>query len=160
MLSQPIPFPWDDSNEPASGLHVMREACRFCGNQFGVITNTNGQAVCHCSDCGKWLYNVPKAELGTIQRTVTTIHNGIKPKQRARILERATGRCELCGSKDHLHVGHLLSVNDGLEMGLTEHEINDDENLSAMCEECNLGLGSITISPRIYVAILRRRLQQ
>ena len=111
----------------------------------------------YCIGCGRFLYNAPKTETGEAQRSVTTVHNGIKPKQRARIILRALGRCELCGSTKNLHIGHLLSVTDGLALGLTEAQLNDDANLSAMCEECNLGIGKDSVTARLYAALLNRR---
>lgn len=74
-----------------------------------------------------------------------------------RVIERSSGRCELCGAAGVLHVAHLLSVEDGIAAGLTDSEINCDENLCALCEECNLGLGALSVSPRLYIALLRRR---
>lgn len=112
-----------------------------------------------CNGCDKYLYCAPRTETGRAKRTVTTVHNGIKPKQRARILERATGRCELCGCRKDLHVGHIISVESGLKMGLTEVHINDDENLVAMCSECNLGIGKDPIPLRLAVSMLMARIR-
>ncbi len=137
----------------------MREPCRFCKTDNGYVEQRGGQNCVFCQSCWRHLYNAPKTELGQKARTVTTVHNGLKPKQRVRILERANARCELCGANDApLHAGHILSVKDGLEMGLTEFELNSDENLMSLCEECNLGMGNISLSPRVYVGLLRRRL--
>lgn len=110
-----------------------------------------------CSFCKQYQYCAPRTETGREVRTVSTTHRLIKPNQRARILERATGRCELCGSGRDLHVGHLLSVADGHEHGLSDDEINSDDNLSAMCAECNLGLGRASVPPRLLVALVVRR---
>lgn len=137
--------------------YTMRSPCAFCGNTIGHIEYRGGQACVFCQECKRLVYNAPKTELGERPRTVATVHNGIKPKKRMRILERATGRCELCGAQTILHVSHILSVSDGLNQGLTETEINHDENLAALCEECNLGLGGLSYSPRLYIALLRRR---
>lgn len=93
-------------------------------------------------------------------RTVTTVHNGVKPGQRARILFRASGRCELCGAKPEaalLHVAHFLSVEDGLKAELPDDVINSDENLCCLCEECNLGMGRKTMPLRLAAAILVAR---
>lgn len=46
----------------------------------------------------------------------------------------------------------------GLNFGLTEVELNDDENLTALCAECNLGMGAEPISLRLAVNILRARM--
>ena len=86
-----------------------------------------------------------------------TIHNGIKPKTRYRIIERAGSRCQLCGASGNLHVDHLLSVEHGLAHGLTDEQINSDENLAALCEECNLGKGNQSIALWLMVALLRAR---
>lgn len=143
--------------------YTMRAACRFC-EASGVITTdgtvreVNGQDVVRCARCNRHVYNAPRLETGRAVRTVTTVHNGIKPSQRARVLER-DGRCILCGSRDGLHVGHLLSVAAGLEAGLTEAQLNDDENLAAMCAECNLGYGQRSVPLWIVVPLLRARLR-
>lgn len=161
MLDQTNPLiPESSSESPEPGLHMLRDACKICGSEYGVLILRGGQNCVYCADCGRWLYNAPKTETGQATRSVSTIHNGIKPKQRSRIIERATGRCELCGNGIALHVGHLLSVLDGIALGLTEFELNNDENLAAMCEECNLGIGSLPISPRLYVALLARRIER
>src|SRR3990167_2871092 len=144
------------------GHILMREPCKACGCHDGRIDPKNGQNVVRCRECGRHCYNAPKVETGEVPRSATTVHNGIKPKQRARILERATGRCELCGNpgaKVPLHVGHLLSVESGLTHGYDEQVLNNDENLAAMCEECNLGLGGQTVSVRLIYAILLRRVR-
>lgn len=97
-------------------------------------------------------------------RSVATVHAGITARKRARVLLRATGRCELCGAQPpdvaSLHVGHLISVRDGLDRGLTEVELNDEENLCAMCEECNLGLGREVVPLRLAVAMAMARVRR
>jgi len=140
----------------------MRQPCRLCHNLMGYIIETGAQDVVRCAACDTFNYNAPRTETGKRPRTTTTVHNGIKPKQRTRILLRATGHCELCGKGPEtgaLHVGHLLSVQDGLAAGLTERELNHDENLAAMCDECNLGLGDTTLPVRFLIAILQARLR-
>jgi hypothetical protein len=129
-----------------------------CDGRTGEV-RTRGQQDCvFCTTCGSFLYNAPRVETGKETRTVTTIHNGIKPKQRARILMRANGACELChGSDVPLHVGHMVGVLHGFANGLTEEIINDDENLCAMCEECNLGVGKDPVPLRLMVALLIAR---
>lgn len=139
--------------------HPLRKQCVGCGSGFGRIETRNGQDCVYCIDCGKYQYNAPRVETGREQRTVTTVHNGIKPKDRARIIERATGRCEMCGCKNDLHVGHIISVKVGLEMGLTESQLNDDENLAALCVECNLGISSEPMSLRLAMGMLLARIR-
>lgn len=66
-----------------------------------------------------------------------------------------------CGSTDELTIGHWLSIEDGAELGATRVELNDDANLGAMCEACNLGLphGPNSVSPRTYAVIMYRLVQ-
>lgn len=138
---------------------AMRAPCSACRGTEGRVEVRGGQDCVFCL-CGKHQYNAPKTETGRKPRSVQTTHEAVKPKCRARVLERATGRCEICGkpaSTCVLHVGHLVSVNDGVRLGLTEAEINSDENLAAMCDECNLGLGDETIPLRLAIAIIKAR---
>lgn len=143
---------------------IMRKPCVKCGGHEGEVRTRGAQDCVFCKNCDAFQYNAPRTETGKAIRTVTTIHNGIKPKQRARVLVRANCACELCGKRlsgthVELHVGHFLSVKDGFEMGLPDDEINDDENLFAVCAECNLGLGSETLPVRLVMNILMARLR-
>lgn len=135
----------------------MRVPCVSCGHNFGSIENRNGQDVVLCGDCGKYQYCAPKTETGRAVRTVKTTHAAISPKQRMRIIERANGRCEICGTRGNVHVGHVISVIDGHRLGLGDDVLNSDENLICECEECNLGGGAQTLPLRMFVAILRSR---
>lgn len=104
-------------------------------------------------------YNAPRTETGRAVRSVTTVHKQIKPSLRAKILQRDNHRCVLCHSIGiPLHVGHIVSVEAGMATGLTDAEINDEENLIAQCEECNLGQGAQPIPLRTAIAILRARI--
>ena len=49
-------------------------------------------------------------------------------------------------------------MDAGRRIGLTDDEVNDDENLAAMCEECNLGIGKQPLPLRTAIAILRARI--
>lgn len=141
---------------PVAG-HILRNPCSQCASEIGFITPTNGQDVVKCARCERFQYNAPRKETGKPQRSVRT-RPTIKPSQRARIVERANRHCERCGSDGILHVGHILSVEDGKQAGLSEAEVNDDENLIAECEECNLGHGDLTLPLRLAVAIVRARI--
>jgi 5-methylcytosine-specific restriction endonuclease McrA len=142
----------------------MRAPCRFgCGTAEGFIRTIGGQDVVRCSRCGRPQYNAPRVETGRAERTVASVRNGISPQQRARILTRDGGRCVLCGSRGDeagLQLGHLVPVARGLAYGLTERELNDDENLAAMCADCNLGLGEDPPPLWITVPLLRLRLRR
>lgn len=138
--------------------YQLRKPCLACGSSIGEIRPSGCQDCVFCS-CGKFQYNAPRVETGRAVRSVQTVHEAIKPNQRARILERATGRCEMCGVRRDLHVGHLISVEEGLKQGLTEDSLNSPENLCAMCQECNLGLGKQPVPLRLAVAIVMARLK-
>lgn len=141
-------------------MFEIRNPCVHCSSTEGVIRQAGGQDVVFCADCGRYQYNAPKVETGKKTRSVSTTHALITPKIRARVLLRASGRCELCGEgppEKNLHVGHILDVDSGMKANLTEVILNSDENLAVMCEECNLGLGPEPFPLRLVLAILKRR---
>jgi hypothetical protein len=136
---------------------ALRQGCA-CGGAEGEVRPTNGQNCVYCVNCQRYAgYNASKTETGEKPRSVSGDRN-VKPKQAYRIRERATGRCELCGTQDGiLVVDHILSVADGEAAGLSALEINHDENLCLLCESCNAGKGRLSMSPRLYIALLKRR---
>ena len=137
--------------------YKLRRPC-VCGNEFGYIVTNNGQDTVWCSACKRWQYNAPKTETGREPRTVQTTHKAIKPKQRYRIIEAANGRCVLCGKKDvELHIDHAISVKDGHAAQLPDEILSSDDNLLAMCAECNLGKGNHVLPLRILIAALIAR---
>lgn len=139
--------------------YPMRAPGCKCGSLIGRIAETNGQDVVRCIACDAYCYNAPRTQTGRAVRSVTTVHKGVKPKLRAKILERDGHRCVLCHAIDRpLHVGHVVSVKAGLVTGLTDDQINDEENLIAQCEECNLGQGEQPIPLRVAIAILKARI--
>lgn len=148
-------------NAPNIPAHALRAPCSACGSTNGKIIERGSQDCVYCRDCERYQYNAPRAETGKPVRHVKT-RETISPAQRARILMvRANGRCEICGTdKRELHVAHLLSLDAGLEQGLTESELNDDENLCAMCDACNLGLGKNPVPLRLAVALQMARIRR
>lgn len=77
-------------------------------------------------------------------------------------MQRDCYRCQSCGRNPPavmLQVGHIISDKEGRARGLTDDEINDDENLLTQCEECNLGLGSQTMPLRFLINVLTARLR-
>lgn len=138
--------------------YTMRKPCPMCGGKIGRLAEVGRQDTVRCISCDTFVYNAPRTETGRTVRSVTTVHNAIKPKQRARVLGRDGNRCQWCKRDDRpLHVGHIVSVEAGLAFGLSDEEINDDENLVAQCDECNLGLGAEPIPLRCAIAIVRAR---
>jgi hypothetical protein len=148
-----------DVGEP----YVMRSPCPKCGNTGGRIEERGSQDVVRCIACDAYCYCAPKAETGKPQRHVRS-REAISPKQRARIIVvRANARCEICGKAhtalEPLHVSHMVSLDSGHEMGLTDDELNTDENLAAMCAECNQGLGAEPVPLRLMVRLVMARLR-
>ena len=138
----------------------LRAPCWQCGCGDGAYYPTNGQNVVRCTRCDAYQYNAPKIETGERPVSLAAVHDALGAKKRARVLCR-DGRCVLCGrdaSQAVLHVGHLLSVADGLAAGFDAGDINDEENLAAMCADCNAGLGSESAPLYLLTGILRRRL--
>jgi ribosomal protein S27E len=140
--------------------YTSRVSCPDCHTDEAVIQSRNGQATVRCAICDKHLYNAPRTETGERQRDSSTVRKGIKPSQQARVLDRDHGRCVLCGraaGEDDgviVRLGHLVSVEDGLALGLTDDEINDDANLAAMCEACDAGLNRRSVSAATLARLL------
>ena len=138
---------------------AMRSPCPRCNGQSGYVVDKNGQDTVRCNTCDSFCYNAPRTETGREARTATTVHNGVRPKLRSKILERDGHRCVLCHTTEQtLHAGHVVSVGAGIVAGLSDAEINDEENLIAMCEECNLGQGEQPISLSVAIRILKARI--
>jgi 5-methylcytosine-specific restriction endonuclease McrA len=156
-----MPSLFGDDEEHGSDIaaYTMRNPCAKCGSIVGRLQPSGHQDCVRCV-CGAFQYNAPRTETGRAVRTVKTVHEAISGKMRARILERANRQCELCGARGKdvvLHVGHIVSVDNGVRGGLTDQEINSEENLSAMCAECNLGIGKQTLPLRIAISIVMAR---
>lgn len=147
--------------EDQGTTHRMRSPCRWCGEtERGFLRPSNGQNVVRCAECGRACYNAPRHETGDKPRSLAS-RPDIKPSRRARILERDNHTCVGCHRADRpLVVAHLLSVDEGRALGATEAELFHDENLAAMCEECNAGLGHWTVSLRLVHQVLRARIAQ
>ena len=145
--------------------YKMRTPCKSCGGTDGFIKTNGGQDCVFCAkpSCGKHNYNAPKTETGRAVRTIETVHAGIDSGLRMKILLRDGGRCRLCGKEatpEHpLHVGHCLSVKDGMEQGLSDSEINHPCNLCALCDGCNLWLKTTPFPVWLAVALVMARLK-
>ena len=134
--------------------YIPSRRCPRCQGTDAVLTRSGDQLPVRCNNCNAVFYNAPKVEVGFAARTVRTLRDDISPSQQARILDRDHGRCALCGSSENLVIGHLLSVAEGERVGATREELYDDANLAAMCEGCNAGLSSRSVSPLTYVILL------
>lgn len=151
----------------ASNHFKMRRPCVKCGCLDGRIESRNHQDCVFCLDCGAFQYNAPRTETGKEQRTVSTVHENVKPSVRSEILARDGFACIFCHKRDRdLHIGHILSVKSALELEksgwltrpFTDEMINSTENLAAMCEECNLGLGRETVPLYLIIGIFLDRI--
>ena len=88
-----------------------------------------------------------RTETGREVRSLRT-RPDIRPRQRARIFARDNGTCVICHRHGpYLVVAHLISVCDGLKLGLSDADLFSDDNLAAMCEECNAGFGKDSLPP-------------
>lgn len=135
----------------------MRKPC-VCGSSEGYLLTRSGQDVIRCSQCDSYQYCAPRTETGREVRSLRT-RDTIKPSKRARILLRDNGTCVICHRSDTpLDTGHLLSIQEGRQLGFTDDQLNDDENLAAMCAGCNSGLTSETVPLRLFAAVLQARL--
>jgi 5-methylcytosine-specific restriction endonuclease McrA len=111
-----------------------------------VTRRTNGPHLEEvCADCARHLRFVSKAEAGVGRRSVTS-RKGVKPRARARVLERFGYGCYLCGRSATdgvlLHVDHILPVDLAKRFGVYDDVIESELNLAPLCEECNLGKGA------------------
>lgn len=136
----------------------MRKPCRGCSCPDGVIVTKGGQDTVRCQKCGTYAgYNASRLETGRARRSLRT-RPDISVTQRARILLRDNRSCFWCHRRDlSLEVGHMVSVHDGRRMKLSEAWLFGDENLVAMCDSCNSGLGRRTVPARFIVAALWAR---
>jgi 5-methylcytosine-specific restriction endonuclease McrA len=158
--SSPTPAAYRDAEGNWwSDFFDLRQPCRQCGDDKGYSVERGGQDVVYCASCRKaQLYNRPKSESGKATRPVTT-RAGLKPSHRYRILERCGHACVSCGATDvHLHVGHLLPVEAADRLGVPAQDVNDELNLVALCEECNLGQGKNPASWALIYRALRLHL--
>lgn len=139
--------------------HTPRQPCRSCGSDDAYLKREGIHEGVYCAKCGTHNYWAPGTETGRKPRTVANLRNKIPARQRARILDRDNARCVLCGcDRGPLHVGHLLSVEDGIALGVGNELLYDDANLAAMCETCNLGLPS-SVTARTYATLMWRLVQ-
>lgn len=137
--------------------HKMSRPCK-CGSTDGMLTTVGVQDRVDCAACGQYVYFAPKTETGREVRTTKTVHAAITGPKRYRVLARANHQCELCNAVGKpLHVGHLLSVDEGVRQGLNDQQINSEENLAAMCDECNLGMKAEAMPLWLILAILKAR---
>lgn len=142
--------------------HPLRRPCA-CGSNDGMVLVKNGQNCLYCSNCRSFTgYNVPAAEMAGRPATNGEIHSRVSSSRRWRIMELQGFRCAAChdgaDSGAILHVDHILPVDLREESGLTIEEINSDNNLWALCAECNIGKGTTPMEPRLFAAILRARM--
>jgi 5-methylcytosine-specific restriction endonuclease McrA len=141
-------------------LFQLRSPCHRCGCESGRIVERGAQDCVYCSGCGTFCYNAPRAETGKEVRHVKT-REAIPPRLRAEVLMRSGPQCELCHSQTReLHVAHMISLDAGRKMGMSEDDLNDEENLCAVCDACNLGIGKQPISLRLATQMVLARIRR
>jgi len=145
---------------PGARLIALHAPCRHCradGKTVtrGYIAETKGRSIVHCETCNRALHVAANPDPIKPERKT---HDKISPSQRARVLMRDR-HCVFCGRGENLQVGRLLSMAVGIKAGLTEAQLDDDENLAAMCGECNLGMADLEMPLWIVVPILRARMK-
>lgn len=134
----------------------MRSPCR-CGHSRGRIVEKSGQDTVRCLACNAYCYCAPRAETGRDVRRVKT-RNGIPPWKKAAVILRDGNRCVLCKDDDAiLHAGHIISRDIGIQIGMSDDDVDDEENLAAMCETCNLGIGNAPIPLTLAYLIFKAR---
>lgn len=157
-------FPVPDGNTPKPW--PLAKPCKRCGaqgDQAGLLIRVPEglhAAKLICATCTDFVQWIGKKALGDPIRSLTPRGECVKPKQRQRILARDGGRCMLCGAAPPdiiLNAGHILSHADGEAHGLPEELIDSDDNLMAMCERCNSGLGKQSLPLYLAEALLTRR---
>lgn len=135
--------------------HQMRQPCSKCEGVDGIICTVSGQDVVRCSACNAYCYNAPRRETGRPVRSLRS-RPQIRPSQRNRIFERDRRTCFKCGRSDRaLEIGHIITVREGRELGLSDSELFHDDNLVALCAECNSGQGSATMPLPFVLAVMR-----
>lgn len=142
----------------------MRAMCK-CGSVDGVIKETGAQDVVRCANCNAFQYNAPRVETGKAVRSVSSVHDAVTGRKRAEILFRAQFRCEMCAHRptketDELHVGHAISVKRALENGLSDAQINSNENLMCLCANCNLSMSADVVPLWLMIGIVMARTQR
>jgi 5-methylcytosine-specific restriction endonuclease McrA len=138
--------------------HEIQKGGCTCGSLDGYIKPNNGQDTVWCNNCGKYQYNASRELTGRAVRSKRKRPN-IKVGKRARILLRDSARCVICHHADRpIEVGHLISEAEGEALGMTDDELIHEDNLAAMCDSCNSGLGSMSINPRILIGLIRARI--
>jgi 5-methylcytosine-specific restriction endonuclease McrA len=138
-----------------TGYHQMRAACPKCGGLNGLLVTVSSQDTVRCAACNTYCYNAPRAETGRPVRSLRS-RPQVSPSQRQRILLRDRRACFVCNRSDlALEIGHIISVRDGRARGLSDAELFHDDNLVALCPQCNSGQGAETMSLPFLVAVLR-----
>lgn len=127
---------------------ATQNCSKKCGNSDYFIAWNNRHLAAHCIKCGTWFKFVSHTRMSiNTNRNNKRMHN-VPPKQRFRILKRDQYRCQTCGitsQETTLHVDHKTSIKDATTQGWNKQQINADENLWTLCENCNLGKGTTSL---------------
>jgi 5-methylcytosine-specific restriction endonuclease McrA len=161
VAKESVRFFQDRAREAAGETPITaRQPCPNCNSTDALRSDKNGQATVRCRKCRKFLYNAPKVETGERPRTVQAVRPDVKPRVQQQVFERDAQACVLCHRDDvPLTIGHVVSVRDAEELGEVGPWLSSPENLVAMCEACNAGLGATSLLPTTYARIVLRLLK-
>ena len=149
---------------------LSRQKCPRCKGSAATLEYVNGSPIVRCASksCvniwtgkGRYLYHAPKIDTGDKPVNSATVHASISSQKKAAVLERDGYRCVLCGMAAGdgaiLHVGHILSVSDGIRFEVETAIINHPDNLMTNCQSCNISIGSRSVAPRLFAHLLHVR---
>lgn len=124
--------------------------------QWGYINENHVQDVLRCICCDTYWKNIPKTDSGRAVRMLTNGASRQYKKSRVKVLTRDT-YCEICNTafNDKLgkqkHCGHIVSRKDAINLGMLESCIDHEDNMAAMCSECNSSLSSTSLKRDWYI---------
>ncbi len=137
--------------------------CKKCGADVGdpgLLTTRGGQDICECARCGQYNKAVPKTETGRAVRTLRS-NLTIPPSQRHRVMQSYGNRCVACGRGPadgiRLEIDHVIPVLVGRAQGLTDAQLNHDDNLVPLCAEDNNGKNYEPMRLGFAIALFRAR---
>ena len=153
-----------DPNEPRfplpDGLRKTHSPCRKCGGTEGFYVMHGPNAVVFCNCGASALYCAGRSEIGLAPRSKRGNHPSFSSATRSRILERDRWTCQECGGRPPdvmLEVGHLVSNSEGKAMGMSDGELYADDNLYAVCQECNAGRSTRSVPGVMVLRLMRAR---
>jgi len=88
------------------------------------------------------------------QRRMDADRRSIPPSVKYQVRVACANRCVLCGDKDKLVFGHIVSVAKGRALGVPDDYLFSAENLFLLCVCCNSGMSDDVLPLRLAATIL------